>query len=521
MLKTGDPRCSESRRAHPPARLVVATLMGLAGASSCAHVDPAADFARTRQLIRSRTGAETAYDPDAPVLTHEEIDALLVDGLTLEEAVRLALLNNRGLQAEFMRIGVAKADLVQAGLLSNPTLAFSAQFPEGGGRSNVQASLAQNIADLWQIPLRRKVADAALNETILEAAHVASTLAQQTRIDYYRAKAAEGQHDVAEKNRELVSRSHAAVQSQREAGLANLLDENLAHGQVLTAELGVRQARLEAANAKRELARRLSLSRDVEAVRLVDALADSDEPAPTAEEAIEIARTHRLDVQAIEQATESLLAGIALEKRRILPDVSIGPFLERPDRRATPGRDVAADFVRSSLTSGALTVPGIQSRSERQRQRSREIDFLMGPALTLTLPIFDQNQAQIARARYEYLREFREYEALLIDIAQNVRLAVDAAITAQSTAAYYRDQLVPQALQSLEFAMASYAAGQTNLLTLLEAQRSALEAQRGRTKTLLEANVARSRLELELGTRLDGAARSSAESNHQSCPGLP
>jgi outer membrane protein TolC len=61
---------------------------------------------------------------------------------------------------------------------------------------------------------------------------------------------------------------------------------------------------------------------------------------------------------------------------------------------------------------------------------------------------------------------------------------------------------VPQASRSLEFASASYAAGQTNILTLLEAQRSALEAERELTNTLLEACTARVRLEQEIGTSL-------------------
>ncbi|MDO8631592.1 MAG: TolC family protein, partial [Phycisphaerales bacterium] len=375
-------------------------LMGILGCvgtlAGCAQVNPQADFARTRQLIGDRTGAEAVYDPDADALSAEQIETMLADGLTVDEAVRLALLNNRQLQAEFMAIGVAKADLVQAGLLSNPTLAFSAQFPEGGGRSNIQASLAQNIADLWQIPKRKKAADAGLQETILRVAHFATTLVQQTKIDYYRAKAAEELRIVAEKNMELVTKSYEAVKTRREAGAASLLDENLARGQVLTAELGVRNAQLATGNAKRALARRLSLPQSVDALSLADSLPEFREPVPSLEDAIELATNSRLDLQAVDQSVQSLFARMELEKRKVFPDLNIGPFMERPDRRALPGRDVAADFVRSSLANGALTAPDIQSRRERQQERSQEIDFLSGPALSMTLPIFDQNQAQIA-----------------------------------------------------------------------------------------------------------------------------
>jgi cobalt-zinc-cadmium efflux system outer membrane protein len=46
---------------------------------------------------------------------------VLAGGLELDEALRLAPLNNRHLQAEFAALGVARADLVQAGLLRNPS----------------------------------------------------------------------------------------------------------------------------------------------------------------------------------------------------------------------------------------------------------------------------------------------------------------------------------------------------------------------------------------------------------------
>ena len=138
--------------------------------AGCAQVQPKADYERARQLVTETTGADAVYDPEAPLLTDKEMDAFLTDGLTLEEAVRMALLNNRRLQAEFLSIGVAKADWVQAGLFANPAVGFSVQFPEGGGVSNVQASIAQNIVDLWQIPKRKQVAQADLDATVLRIA---------------------------------------------------------------------------------------------------------------------------------------------------------------------------------------------------------------------------------------------------------------------------------------------------------------------------------------------------------------
>ena len=352
--------------------------------SGCAQVKPQMDFARTRQMITEATGVEAVYDPEVPLLTEEELDSILTGGLTLEEATRLALLNNRQLHAEFMSVGVAKAKWVQAGLLSNPTLGFSAQFPEGGGRSNIQTSIAQNIADLWQIPRRKEVAQAALDETILRIAHTAARLVADTKVAYFRARGAEEFVALAHENLELLSKSHQAVKAQREAGTASMLDENLARGQVLSAELGVRNTRLASANAKRHLARLLSVAREVDDVTLSDELPDIfNQPLP-ADEFIELARRNRLDLRALAKAVQARLADIRVEKLKVFPDVSLGLAFERLERRAQPGRDIPADFARASMANGALTLPEIQSPRERQAAESEEVDTILGPSLSLT-----------------------------------------------------------------------------------------------------------------------------------------
>ena len=156
------------------------------------------------------------------------------------------------------------------------------------------------------------------------------------------------------------------------------------------------------------------------------------------------------------------------------------------------------------ITTGlVLTLPAIQSPRERQAAESEEIDTILGPSLSLTLPIFDQNQAQIAKAEYLYQRELKAYEDAYIQLAQEIRIAADEARTAFRNAGYYRDELVPQAERNLEFATASYSSGQTNILTLIEAQRHALEAQRGYIDVRLEASTAMSDLERAIGMPVD------------------
>ena len=50
----------------------------------------------------------------------EKVGSLLKKKLTADDAVQIAMLNNRDLQAVYSDLGVAQADLVQAGLFKNP-----------------------------------------------------------------------------------------------------------------------------------------------------------------------------------------------------------------------------------------------------------------------------------------------------------------------------------------------------------------------------------------------------------------
>ena len=70
----------------------------------------------------------------------EKLGSLLNRKLTADDAVQIALLNNRELQAVYSDLGVAQADLVQAGLLNNPIFDAAVMFPTSGGGAPISSS---------------------------------------------------------------------------------------------------------------------------------------------------------------------------------------------------------------------------------------------------------------------------------------------------------------------------------------------------------------------------------------------
>lgn len=473
--------------------------------TGCATVNPQQDYRRARELIEKSTGFERAYNPEEAGLSEDELSAILADGLALDDAVQLALLNNRQLQVSFLDIGMARADLVQSGLFANPSLGVGVLFPAGGGRSNIQADLAQHIVQLWQMPVKKRSAGHALERKIVSVARLAGELVVETKRAYYRGAATQDLVEIAQQNLTLVAKSYGAISAQREAGAASLLDENLQRGELLRAELGLRNARLAALNAIRSLARLLSLDQRVEELTLTDALPEFISPAFDSDSLIARARKHRLDLRALSQAVLTEEAEVELEYLRVFPEISVGVGGERLESRGQSGRNIAADFARSSLRAGSPTIPAIQTRGERAAEDRQEIDYMWGPNISVTLPIFDQNQAQIARAQYARLQAIKSYEDLYLSIAQDIQIAVDRASVLWTNVAFYRESLLPQAQKNLEFTDAAYQAGSTNVLTLLESQRALLETRRGYVLAWSDASMSLSDLERAVGLPLEAA----------------
>ncbi|TAH36797.1 MAG: TolC family protein [Planctomycetota bacterium] len=429
--------------------------LSLAG---CATVDPGPDYEKAREEIHATTGVESIYHPEGPALSAEEIQLMVSDGLGLDEAARLALLNNRRLQAGFMGLGVARAEYVQAGLLSNPSLSLAFLFPEGGGRVKWTADLVGSVADLWQIPSRKAVAAAGLEQRILEVSRFAGELVAATRAAYFESVAAGAERSVARESVELARRLLEAVRRQAEHGVATRTEENLAESLSLGAELSLRRAEREEVTAKRRLAALLSLEADVFEVELADPLPEPALLELERESLVDRSLEVRPDVRAAGKAVAAAEGQADLERRRIIPELSAGLSAERPE-------------------GGSST------------------DFLIGPTATIEIPLFDQNQAQVSRAEF-HLAELRmEYAALVAEVSQEVRAKADKAASAARAATFVQEDLLPQAEQSAALAKKAYELGDTTVLALLEAQRTVLEARRTLVDALLEA--ARSRIELE------------------------
>ncbi|MCK5940626.1 MAG: TolC family protein, partial [Planctomycetes bacterium] len=222
----------------------------LAGLAACANVDAirrsstleVQDALAARTGFASERGAQDA-DANADAAIRAAVDELLREDLTAENAVRIALLNNHDIRAGYERLGIAAADLVQAGLLRNPVFGGEALSGLGGG-TEVALGLAQPFVDLFWRPLRQRAAEHQLQATIASLTRELVELTFAVRRELLRVRTAE--QLVASQRRSLAAAqaAHELMQTLADAG-------NVVGAQLSSARLAAARARLDLADAER------------------------------------------------------------------------------------------------------------------------------------------------------------------------------------------------------------------------------------------------------------------------------
>lgn len=462
-------------------------------------------------MQRSATEVERAVGVPAELLLHdaataaETTEALLTDGLTGDEAVQVALLNNPSIRAALLSIGVSRADFVQSTLFSNPTLFLSLRLPDGGGNPNVEIALAQNIAELWLVPARKEAAQRDLNRVVLEAARSTAFVVHDVRQAYVRAAQAHARVELAEDGVEIATKLVEVAELRQQAGSGSEVDLNLARATKLQTVADLRNARLAAIEARAGLSELLGLTNDPAELVLADTLPHPAEWETPAERLQAIARAERLDLRIIEESVASAEALAKLERVRFLRSVDLGFAFELAERRSRGDRKWLAETFYDSLQAGALTPPSLMPRE------SQGTDTIAGPTLSLELPLWDQNQAQIAKADRLLEQARQRRDALLVAVAQDIYASLARLRTATENAAFYRTEFVPTAERNVLLAQEGYRVGRVPFLSLLEAQRAYLTTRLSELEALQAAAVAEIELERVTGRPAD-ALRHAAQS---------
>jgi cobalt-zinc-cadmium efflux system outer membrane protein len=434
--------------------------LALAG---CVTVDPKPDYQQTATIIERQTGQAETYRPDRDDAEIKAVvDAVLARGMSLDDAVRLAMLNNPRLQAIFHDVGISRAEVVQAGLLTNPSIAGSVRFPHGSGTLDVTVSAAQNLIELLLIPIRKKIANSALEQTQLAVAQQAIELIGDVKRSYYQLVALGRAEVITRENLDLAERSAGLAQRRLDAGEADRLDVNLARADALDVKRELLTIQRDRQIAEAAFMRLLGLSRAGADLKLTG---DLPQPVDIAalNDLLERASKQRLEARVAELRIAEAEERLELERMSIITNLSVG--IEHQTNLAPPSET--------------------------------------GPTFDVAVPIWHQNQALIARSMLAVTREKRYQQAALDTIASDVQKASAAARANARLVQFYDEEGLPLSRANVESTTRAYQTGQHDIIRLTQAHRFLIEQRRAYVNVLRDYAVAIADLEQALGGRLD------------------
>jgi cobalt-zinc-cadmium efflux system outer membrane protein len=149
-------------------------------------------------------------------------------------------------------------------------------------------------------------------------------------------------------------------------------------------------------------------------------------------------------------------------------------------------------------------------------REGQDTDFIIGPSIGMELPIFDQNQAQIARAEFVFQQARKLLDALKRQVTQEARIVFERARIACDVAGDYKDRVLPLRQTNLDLSREAYQAGKLSFLSVLEAQRTLLEARSKYVDTLRDAALTNTDVE-----RVTGRPLSAILGREQKPPDVP
>src|SRR6266853_4625255 len=116
--------------------------------SGCATLSPDGGFRAVQDIVKDRGGRDAQWartDADGQAI-QATVRQILMHPLSVDDAVHIALINNRSLQSTYAELGIAETDLVQASWPRNPGFAFS--HLQGGGDKEIERSFTLELVSL-------------------------------------------------------------------------------------------------------------------------------------------------------------------------------------------------------------------------------------------------------------------------------------------------------------------------------------------------------------------------------------
>ncbi len=389
--------------------------------------------------------------------------------LTLAEALQLAMTYNPSLRSVRQNVAIANANVVDATKLPNPELEINSEsYPlfeskPGSFWNNQELTLraGQTIETAGKRSKRSRVARQELTATGSDIENAIRQLRLELRLRYYAVALAKAQHTLAEKNLEQFDEIIQLNEARFKQGEISGLEINRVRAERLRFLSDVLDSDLQLKNAKTALLELLGAPDLSASFDVVEPLASGGPQEPVLTELEAQALRNRPDLMAAQQRLERNQSDVQLQKAGAIPNV-------------TPSFGYKRDFGVNTAAVG----------------------------ITLPVPLFNRNQAGVARANAQVEQQRYEVQRAVLAVRREVQQAYQGLETQASKVQAMEKTYVPSASSARDIAQQSYRLGALDLVELLDAERVFRETVRSYNQALYDYKAAAFQLEAAVGKEL-------------------
>lgn len=422
---------------------IAAACLGLAG---CAAPESAAPPLPVFMQSAAPAGIAPSVPPEP---SSQRPTSATPREFTLDEAIRTALEADPRIRAGLEDVRQAEADLVTAGLIPNPDVSIDLlMMPWGkpfrptkqGGPSQTDAFVGFPID--WFVFGKRAAAIVTAQKGVDVATAQFADLVRQriagTIAAFFDVLEAEAQLDLAREDLDNLAQVERITANRVELGGVGTIELDRVRVSIYGSRREVRSRETLLAGAIARLRAFLGLAEAVPLAVRGSLDVPAPAPPPSAEAAFELAEANRPDLVALQRQIAMASAGVAFEETRAYPEL-------RPSFGYT-------------------------------RQFQHEMDFpdadSWNIALQMTVPVFDRNQGNIAKARSARTQAEINLSAQRVELRAEIEQAVKAYQAARDALTIDDPGQLEAAKNVRDKIRAAYELGGKPLIEVLDAQRA-------------------------------------------------
>lgn len=404
--------------------------------SGCMRVDtnPQPSFNQVQEDVAKLTGQSIYWDSSLEdEVVPISVEELLRKELTSDFAVQIALLNNLNLQAIYESLGIAKAQLAQAGLLKNPIFSLSYRFSTKTNVTDlIDMSLIQNFLEILLIPLKKRMAQAELEATQAMVITQILDVIAETKIAFYSLQASESIWNLKNQILFATQLSYEAAQKLFDAGNITDLEVSMKRSLYEQEKLEVASWEITVLEARERLNILMGLWGHQIDWKITCELPVIPERVDDYSHIENNAIANSIDLKVSYKELLTTAAGFGIDTSKLVfPQLDVGVSSERDD--------------------------GV---------------WYVGPAFNIAIPLFDFGVANSAKAQAKILQQWNQFTYLAIDIRSKARSSRFTMLNAFRQCQYLEKVIVPLAKQITHSTLLQHNAMQLGIFHLLSAKQN-------------------------------------------------